>query len=101
MTEVVTAAAATVLQTTAARAAGDAAEAALEFEAMFLSQTVNEMLKTMPEGLMGGGHAEEMWRSVIARAIAEEIAGDGSTGLARSVESAIAGYASGTGENGE
>ncbi|MDG4648644.1 rod-binding protein [Roseibacterium sp. SDUM158017] len=78
----------------------DAADTAREFEAMFLSQTVDEMLKTVPQGLMGGGHAEEMWRSFFARAIAEEIADGGRTGVAQSVEAAITGYTAGSGEDG-
>jgi peptidoglycan hydrolase FlgJ len=73
-------------------AQGDAATSAREFEALFLSQTVDEMLKTVPAGIMGGGHAEEMWRSFLARAIADEIAGGGNTGIATSVEAAITGY---------
>jgi hypothetical protein len=48
---------------------------------------------------MGGGHGEEMWRSFLARAIAEEIAEGGRTGIAQSVETAIAGYGRGAGGN--
>ena len=67
-------------------------ETAREFEAMFLSQTVDQMLKTVPEGMLGDGHAEEMWRSFLARAIADEIASGERVGVAQSVEAAIAGY---------
>ena len=80
-------------------ATANPAETAREFEAMFLSRTVDEMLKTVPQGVMGGGHGEEMWRSFLARAIAEEIAEGGRTGIAQSVETAIAGYGRGAGEN--
>jgi flagellar protein FlgJ len=73
-------------------------ETAREFEAMFLSQTVDQMLKTVPEGMLGGGHAEEMWRSFLARAIADEIASGGRVGVAQSVEAAIAGYNRAAGE---
>jgi flagellar protein FlgJ len=65
---------------------------------MFLSQTVDQMLKTVPEGMLGGGHAEEMWRSFLARAIADEIASGGRVGVAQSVEAAIAGYNRAAGE---
>jgi flagellar protein FlgJ len=83
----------------AARPAASAeVETAREFEAMFLSQTVDQMLKTVPDGMLGGGHAEEMWRSFLARAIADEIAGGGRVGVAQSVEAAIAGYGRATGE---
>jgi peptidoglycan hydrolase FlgJ len=82
-----------VPQLTDRPAQGDAAtSSAREFEALFLSQTVDEMLKTVPAGIMGGGHAEEMWRSFLARAIADEIAGGGNTGIATNVEAAITGY---------
>jgi Rod binding domain-containing protein len=81
-----------------ATAGEGAAATAQAFEAMFLTQTVDEMLKTVP--LMGGGHGEEMWRSFLARAIAEEISGGAGAGIAQSVETAIAGYgrAAGGGE---
>lgn len=76
----------------AAKAAGDDAWAAREFESVFLSQAVDQMLKTVKLGAMGGGHAEETWRSFLSRAIADEIAGTGSTAISESVSSAIAGY---------
>ncbi len=79
-------------------ATDSATETAREFEALFLSQSVDEMLRTVPAGIMGGGHAEEMWRSFLARAIAEEIAGSDGAGIARSVETAIAGYGRATQE---
>ena len=68
------------------------ARVAKEFEAMLLSQAVNQMLETVDIGSMGGGFAEETWRSFLARAIAEEISGTGVTKVSESVQSAIAGY---------
>lgn len=79
--------------------ATDAARAAHEFEVVFLSQTVEEMMRGTTAGEFGGGHGEETWRSFLARAFAEEIASHGSIGIARSVEAGIAAY--GRGEGGE
>jgi len=81
--------------------APDAAQtAAREFEAVFLTQAVEEMMRGVDVGQFGGGQAEETWRSFLARAVADEIAAQGRTGLAQSVQSAIAAYdaASGQGE---
>jgi flagellar protein FlgJ len=74
-------------------AAPDAAQnAAREFEALFLTQAVEEMMRSVDVGNFGGGHAEETWRSFLARAVADEIAGQGRTGIAQSVQSVIASY---------
>jgi len=93
-----------VRQATAAQAARpgiaapDAAQtAAREFEAAFLSQAVEEMLRSVKSGSFGGGHGEEMWRSFLARAFADQIAAQDITGLASSVETAIAAYRSAAG----
>lgn len=86
--------------------APDAAQsAAREFEAVFLGQAVQEMLKNVDTGSFGGGHAEETWRSFLANAVAEEIAQQGTTGIAQSIERTIAAYGAGqrtaAGEGGE
>ncbi len=89
-------------QTTAAgavRAApkeSDGARAARDFEAAFLAQAVDEMLKTTKTGMFGGGHAEDTWRSFLARAVADQIAAEGGTGIARSVRGAIDAYQGGS-----
>ena len=77
--------------------ASDEARVAREFEAMLLSQAVDQMLDTVDIGAMGGGFAEETWRSFLARAIAEEISGTGVTNISESVRLAIAGYKDGRG----
>ena len=77
-------------------AAPDAPNSAIkEFEAMFLTQMVDEMLSTVNIGTFGGGHAEETWRSFLSNAIGESIAEQNSTGIARSIETAMARYQSG------
>ncbi len=70
----------------------DADRAAFEFEVVFLSQAVEEMMRHTSAGDFGGGHGEEAWRSFLARAFAEEIASHGGTGIARSVAAGIAAY---------
>ena len=75
--------------------ASDEARAAYEFEVVFLSQAVEEMMRGTTAGEFGGGHGEETWRSFLARAFAEEIAGHGGTGIARSIEAGIAAYGKG------
>ena len=70
-------------------------ETAKKFEEMFLAQTVDEMLKSVDAGSFGGGHAEETWRSFLARAFAEQITQQDSTGIAGSVARAIGAYGDG------
>ena len=69
--------------------------AARSFEAEFLTQAVEEMLNTVKVGTFGGGEGEEMWRSFLARAYADQIAARDITGLAGSVERAIGAYRDG------
>ncbi|GHF36286.1 rod-binding protein [Seohaeicola zhoushanensis] len=85
------------LQAQAEKAASpEAKKAAREFEAVFLTQTVDEMLKSVDIGSFGGGEAEETWRSFLARAYADQIAEQNSTGIARSVLQTIAAYETAT-----
>lgn len=78
----------------------EAKEAARKFESLFLSQVVEEMIKTVDIGNFGGGDAEEKWRSFLASAVADEIAQQGSTGIAQSIETAINSYKSGQNQGG-
>ena len=77
---------------TAARSTADEANAAKEFESVFLSQAIDQMLRTVDLGGMSGGHAEETWRSFLSQAIADEIAGSGVTRISDGIESAISEY---------
>ncbi|KFE35692.1 rod-binding protein [Thioclava atlantica] len=79
---------------------GDAKAIAKDFEATFLQQAVGEMMKTVKMGGLDGGHGEEMWKSFLARGIADEIAASGRTGIAQSVERMIRAYGSNGGEHG-
>ncbi|MCA0922625.1 rod-binding protein [Pseudooceanicola nanhaiensis] len=73
----------------------DAESAAREFEAMFLSQAVDEMLKSVDSGAFSGGQAAEMWRSFMAQAVADQIAGQSRTGIAQSIQASISAYSTG------
>ena len=83
-------------------AAPDAAQsAAQEFEAMFLTQMVDEMLKQSDMGDFGGGPGAEQWRYFLAEAFGQEIASQGGAGIAQSIEQALRAYAgTDTGETG-
>ena len=65
---------------------------ALDFEKQVLTTMVEDMLKTSKVETFGGGHAEEMWRSFLARGIADSIVDSGGIGLAGSIDSAISAY---------
>ncbi len=67
-------------------------ETAKKFESMFLSQVIDEMTKTVDLGSFGGGSAGEKWRSFLSNAIADEIAQQGTTGIAHNIETAINNY---------
>ena len=69
--------------------------AAREFESVFLTNAVEEMLKSVDIGEFGGGHAEETWRSFLSNAIGESIAEQNSTGIARTIETAMQRYQTG------
>lgn len=75
-----------------ADAAAKEAWATQEFEAVFLTQAIDEMLKTVNIGSMGGGHAEETWRGFLAKSIADEIAQSGVTNISGGVSTAISAY---------
>ncbi len=79
----------------------EAKESARKFEAMFLSQVVEEMIKTVDIGEFGGGDAEEKWRSFLAGAVADQIAQQGSTGISQSIEMAINRYKSAQNQGGK
>jgi len=79
----------------------EAKVSAQKFEAMFLSQVVEEMIKTVDIGEFGGGDAEEKWRSFLAGAVADQIAQQGSTGISQGIETAINRYKSAQNQGGE
>ncbi|WP_102223658.1 rod-binding protein [Acidimangrovimonas sediminis] len=75
-----------------AKADAKAVSAARDFESVFLTQMVEQMMKTVKLGNMDGGHAQEIWRSFLSKAIADQIADTGTTGIAQSVNGAMQAY---------
>lgn len=67
-------------------------EKARAFEASFLTPMVDEMLRSVGPASFGAGHAEEMWRSVLAGAIAQKIADSDTTGIAPSLAQQMKAY---------
>lgn len=65
---------------------------AKEFEAMFLTQFVDEMLKTVDLSAAAGGRDMHMWRSFMSESMAKSIVDQGGFGLASNVEQMIAAY---------
>ncbi|MGR3322015.1 MAG: rod-binding protein [Pseudooceanicola sp.] len=72
---------------------GAPASAAREFEAMFLTEMVDEMLQQAKITDFGGGAGEDQWRFFLAEAFAGQIAEQGGTGIAQSIERALGAYA--------
>jgi Rod binding domain-containing protein len=65
-------------------------KAATDFEAMFLSQMFQHMFSGIQaDGLFGGGHAEEMFRSMMVDEYAKLVASRGGVGIADSVRGAM------------
>lgn len=74
-------------------AAPDAPHSAVkEFETMFLTQMVDEMLKQVDIGDFGGGQAEDTWRFFLAEAFSREIVEQGGAGLSASLERSLSAY---------
>jgi len=68
------------------RGGPDNAQAAKEMEALFVTQLVKAMRKTVPEsGLMSGGRGEETMRSFQDEALGQAVAERGGLGLAKSL----------------
>ena len=67
-------------------------ESAREFEKLFLSQFVDEMLKTVDLSEAGGGEHSHMWRSFMAEAMAENLVDQGGFGLTGNIEQMMSAY---------
>ena len=70
-----------------------AAETAREFETVFLTQFVDEMMKTAGDTAFGGPQQAEMWRSFMSEAVAGHLAAQGGMGLTGPIEQMIGAYA--------
>ncbi len=68
-------------------------DSAKEFEAVFLSQFVDEMLKTVDMGT--GKNDGQMWRSFMSEALSKNLVDQGGLGLAANVQQMMAAYKKG------
>lgn len=76
--------------TTAELARSRAKDVAQRFEAQFLSAMLQPMFAGIEtDGMFGGGHGEEMFRSVMTEAMGKEMAKAGGIGLADTVQREI------------
>lgn len=57
-------------------------KARTQLEAVFLSQFIGEMLPKDAGGVFGQGYAGDMWRSMLAERVADQIAASGRLGIA-------------------
>ena len=61
-------------------------KAASDFETFFASQMLEQMFQDVKtDSLFGGGHGEEMFRSVLLDSYAKQIGAKGSLGIAKQV----------------
>jgi len=68
----------------------EARKAAKEFESFFLSQMMQPMFEGIEtDGLFGGGHGEEMFRSMLLDEYGKQMARSGKVGLAPAIERAM------------
>jgi len=70
-------------------------EAAEGFETVFLTQLVDQMMKTVDANAFGGEQQAEIWRSFLSEAIAEKLTDQGGLGFGNSVKQAITSYEQG------
>ncbi|GGO96826.1 rod-binding protein [Stakelama pacifica] len=61
------------------------AKTARDFEAVFVGQMTKLMMESVQQGDFSGGHAEEMFRGVLAEKMGEAITDRGGLGLAPAV----------------
>jgi hypothetical protein len=67
----------------AGSAADRTSQAHLKFEAALLNNFVSEMLPKNADSVYGEGYAGDMWRSLLAQTVSEQIAKSGALGIAR------------------
>lgn len=62
-------------------------DAAETFEAQFLSQMLNHMMKGLgTDGMFGGGQAEQIWRDLYVQEVSDVIARRGGIGVTETIE---------------
>jgi Rod binding domain-containing protein len=76
--------------TTADLMRGKARDAAQKFESQFLAQMLGQMFQGIDtDGPFGGGHGEEMFRSLLTDSMAKDMTKAGGIGLADTVQREI------------
>ena len=76
--------------TTADLTRGKARDAAQKFESQFLSQMLGQMFQGIEtDGPFGGGHGEDMFRSLLTDSMAKEMTKAGGIGLVDTVQREI------------
>lgn len=63
-----------------------------EFEAVFLTQFVDQVMKTAGSTAFGGEKQAEMWRSFMSEAVANHLVEQGGLGLAGQVSQMLSSY---------
>lgn len=74
-------------------------ETAKQFESVFLTQFVDQMLKTVGSTAFGGEKQADMWRSFLSEAVAETLVEQGGFGIGHSVADVIGAYEKSTRNN--
>ncbi|WP_417672519.1 rod-binding protein [Pseudodonghicola sp.] len=67
-------------------------QVAQKFEAVFISQFVDQMMSTVDYGPASGGQGAEMWRSFLSDAMAQQLADRGGLGMGESIGRMLAAY---------
>ena len=65
---------------------------AKDFEAVFLTQFVDEMMKTAGTTAFGGEKQAQMWRSFMSEAVAKSLVEQGGLGLSGNVQQMLGAY---------
>lgn len=92
--EIPTPSAALALNTLPAATKGGASseEVSKDFEKVFLTQFVDQMLKTVGPTAFGGEKQADMWRSFLSEAIAGSLTEQGGFGIGTTVADVVAAY---------
>lgn len=72
--------------------ADKAAQTGKEFEKVFLTQFVDEMIKTAGPAAFGGEDQADMWRSFMSEAVAGQLVEQGGLGFSASVSQMLGAY---------
>lgn len=72
--------------------ARQAEQTAKDFEAVFLSQFVDQMMKTAGSTAFGGEKQAEMWRSFMSEAVAGHLVEQGGLGLSGQIKQMLSAY---------